>query len=162
MSQALVAITIGNDWAYITIVSDGPKYLSNVLKLSVESNGYLSSLPHLSFWIVSTITSVIADMFITHKWLSIEQVRKIGSTIASTGPAIFIVLAPYAGCNRTLVVILFTVGMGLMGCSTFSLIINSLDIGPNFAGICSFILQSNSKLRKALLDSGLLNPEHDF
>lgn len=34
---------------------------------------------------------------------------------ASVGPAVFIVAASYAGCDRLLVVILFTIAMGTMG-----------------------------------------------
>lgn len=34
---------------------------------------------------------------------------------ASVGPSIFIVAASYAGCNRTIVIILFTIAMGTMG-----------------------------------------------
>lgn len=34
---------------------------------------------------------------------------------ASVGPSIFIVAASYAGCNRVLVIILFTIAMGTMG-----------------------------------------------
>lgn len=147
-----MAITIGNDWGFLTLVSDMPKYLSSVLKFSVENNGYLSSLPHLAFWIISTIGSVIADSLIASGRVSIEQVRKIGATIASTGPAIFLIAASYADCNRTIVIVFFTVGMALMGCSTFSLIINALDIGPNYAGTLMGFVNGIATL------SGVLSP----
>jgi hypothetical protein len=35
--------------------------------------------------------------------------------LASVGPAIFIVAASYAGCNKITVVVLFTIAMGTMG-----------------------------------------------
>lgn len=129
---ALTAIMIGNCWGFMTIVSDMPKYMASVLKFSVESNGYLSSLPHLAFWIVSVFTSIIADNFIATGRMTVEQVRMTGGTLATMGPAVFLILASYAGCNRALVIVLTTAGLGLMGCSTFSTMINVLDLAPNY------------------------------
>lgn len=34
---------------------------------------------------------------------------------ASLGPAVFILAASYAGCNRTLTVVFFIIAMGFMG-----------------------------------------------
>lgn len=95
------------------MVSDMPKYMSSVLKFSVENNGYLSSLPHLAFWITSTITSFIADSLISSGRMSIEKVRKIGATLATMGPAVFLISASYAGCDRALTVVLITIGLGM-------------------------------------------------
>lgn len=45
-----------------------------------------------------------------------------------------IVAASYSGCDKTLAIISFTVGMGLMGTFVPSLKVNALDLSPNFAG----------------------------
>lgn len=111
-----------------------PKYMSNVLKFSVQSNGYFSSVPYLCMWISSCVSSVIADFLIANKRTTIGRVRKIGSTISSLGPGVFIVAASYAGCNGFLVVLLLTIGMTLMGCSAIGILVNALDLGPNYAG----------------------------
>lgn len=111
-----------------------PKYMSSVLKFSVQENGYLSSIPYLAMWIGSTLTCWIADKIISNGTLSITAVRKIGCTVASVGPAIFLVAASYAGCDGILVITLLSIGLTLMGCAFFSLIINALDLSPNYAG----------------------------
>lgn len=54
--------------------------------------------------------------------------------LASVGPAIFIVAASYAGCNRTVVIVLFTVAMGTMGAFYPGMKVNPLDLSPNYAG----------------------------
>lgn len=43
-------------------------------------------------------------------------------------------LASYAGCDRTVVIVLFCVGMGLMGTFYPGMKVNALDLAPNYAG----------------------------
>lgn len=50
------------------------------------------------------------------------------------GPAIFLLAGSYAGCDRKLVVTLFMIGMACMGCYYAGVIVNGLDLSPNFAG----------------------------
>ena len=54
--------------------------------------------------------------------------------LAFTFPAIFIVAASYAGCDRMTVVVLFTVAMGFMGAYYSGMKVNALDLSPNYAG----------------------------
>lgn len=97
------------------MVTDLPLYMSKVLKYSIKDNGLLSSLPYLSMLICCLVTSWLADWLIVGNYISRTNVRKIGTTIASLGPGFFIVAASYAGCERTIVVTFFTIGMTLMG-----------------------------------------------
>lgn len=53
---------------------------------------------------------------------------------ASFGPGLGVLAASYAGCNRVLVMVLFTIGMALMGFFYPSLKVNALDLSPNYAG----------------------------
>jgi ACS family sodium-dependent inorganic phosphate cotransporter len=112
---ALIAAQIGHDWGFFTMVTDLPKYMSSVLKFSIQDNGYYSSLPYLCMWFCSVLTSWGADWLIIRGYLSTTNVRKLGTTIASVGPGLFIIAASYAGCDQMAVVILFTIGMTLMG-----------------------------------------------
>lgn len=54
--------------------------------------------------------------------------------LAAMGPAIFILIAAYSGCNRVQAVVMFTVGMGFMGTFYSGLKVNAMDLSPNFAG----------------------------
>ncbi|XP_043464844.1 putative inorganic phosphate cotransporter isoform X4 [Leptopilina heterotoma] len=131
---ALIAAQIGHDWGFFTMVTDLPKYMSDVMKYSIKSNGYLSSLPYLCMWFCSIITSWIADWMITSDLMSRTNVRKLGTTIASIGPGIFIIGASYLGCDKTNVVVLFTLGMTLMGTFYPGMKVNALDLSPNYSG----------------------------
>lgn len=60
--------------------------------------------------------------------------------------------ASYAGCDRTLVVTLFTVGMAFMGFFYPSLKVNSLDLSPNYAGTLMAIVNGIGAI------SGIITP----
>lgn len=131
---ALVAAMVGHGWGFLTMINDLPKYMSSVMKFSVESNGYFSSLPYLCMWFGSIVTSWCADWLISNKRMTTTNVRKLGNSIASVGPAFFIVAASYAGCDRALVVVMIALSMTLMGAALPSMKVNGLDLSPNYAG----------------------------
>ncbi|XP_058815568.1 putative inorganic phosphate cotransporter isoform X1 [Topomyia yanbarensis] len=131
---ALVCAQIGHDWGFFIMVTDLPKYMSDVLRFSIKDNGLYSSLPYLLMWIVSLSTGVLSDWLISSGRMSITFGRKLFTTIASAGPAFFIVGASYAGCDRFLVVALFTLAMGFMGTFYPGMKVNPLDLSPNYAG----------------------------
>ncbi|XP_012262476.2 putative inorganic phosphate cotransporter [Athalia rosae] len=149
---ALVVAQIGHDWGLLTIVTDLPLYMSNVLHFSIKSNGLLSALPYLAMWLVSIASSPIADWLINSGKMSIANVRKLFTTGGSMGPAVFIIAASYAGCDKTNVVILMTVGMGLMGTYYPGMRVNSLDLTINYSGTVMAVVSGIGAI------SGILTP----
>ncbi|XP_018323710.1 putative inorganic phosphate cotransporter isoform X2 [Agrilus planipennis] len=131
----LVICQIGHDWILFAMVTDLPTYMRSVLHFSVSQNGLLSALPYLVMWLLSLVFGTICDFVVNKSYMSVAVSRKFFTTIASAGPAIFVVLASYAGCNRTLTVAFFTIGMGFMGAYYCSMKVNVLDLSPNFAGV---------------------------
>ncbi|XP_025074687.1 putative inorganic phosphate cotransporter isoform X2 [Pogonomyrmex barbatus] len=131
---ALITAQIGHDWGFFTLVTDLPKYMSSVLKYSIKSNGFVSALPYLVMWFSSIGSSWLADWMITKGIMSRTNVRKLGTTIASVGPGVFIIAASYASCDKTLVVAMFTIGMALMGTFYPGMKVNGLDLSPNYSG----------------------------
>lgn len=149
---ALVAGKVGHDWGFYTMVTDLPKYMSSVLRFSIQANGFLTALPYVLMWVVSIASSWVADWQIKKARVSITSVRKICTTIASVGPAIFIIAASYAGCDRTVVVVLFTIGLGLMGPFYPGMMVNAIDLSPNYSGTLMAIVNGFGAL------AGILAP----
>ncbi|XP_035743008.1 putative inorganic phosphate cotransporter [Vespa mandarinia] len=149
---ALVAAQVGHDWGFFTMVTDLPTYMNNVMKFSIKNNGYLSSLPYLCMWISSLISSWLADKMITSGFMSRTNVRKLGTTIASIGPGAFLVGASYGECDRTIVVVMFTIGMTLMGTFYPGMKVNGLDLSPNYSGSLMAVVNGIGAL------SGILTP----
>ncbi|KAH8329414.1 hypothetical protein KR074_010241 [Drosophila pseudoananassae] len=131
---ALVCAQIGHDWGFYIMVTDLPKYMSDVLQFSIKANGLYSSLPYVMMWIVSVGSGFVADWMIRRNIMNTTNTRKVMTGIAAFGPAIFMVGASYAGCDRVLVVVLFTICMGLMGAFYAGMKLSPLDMSPNYAG----------------------------
>ena len=112
---ALVAAQCGHDWCLFTMITDLPKFMKDVMHFDIKQNGIYTSLPYLFMWICSCISSWLADWVIVRNYMTTTQVRKWGTTIASLGPAIFIIIAGYASHSQVAVVIYITVGMTFMG-----------------------------------------------
>lgn len=62
-------------------------------------NGVLSALPHLGFWVASSLLSYLADWVIRDEKFSQNTVRKIMTAIAAYGPALSLVGLAFTPCN---------------------------------------------------------------
>ncbi|CAH0719420.1 unnamed protein product, partial [Brenthis ino] len=134
---SLVIAAIGHDWGYFTMITDLPKYFSDVLKFNIKDTGLMAALPYIAMYIFSFVFASFCDFCIRRKWHSITTGRKIYTTVSSTLPAIFIILASYSGCDRIQAVGLFVASMAFMAGFYSSVKINAMDIAPNYAGTCS-------------------------
>nr|CAD7456924.1 unnamed protein product [Timema tahoe] len=148
----LIVAQIGHDWGFFTMVTDLPKYMRDVMKFNIGQNGYLSALPYLIMWFVSLGSGCVADWMIAHNKLSVTSTRKVFTSIASIGPSIGIIAASYAGCDRTAAVVLFTIGMALMGTFYPGMKVNALDLSPNYAGTLMALVNGIGAL------SGIITP----
>ncbi|XP_053961369.1 putative inorganic phosphate cotransporter [Anastrepha ludens] len=157
---ALISAQIGHDWGFYIMVTDLPKYMSDVLRFSIKSNGLYSSLPYAMMWLFSLGSGFVGDVLITRKIMSITNVRKMMTGLAAFGPAIFMVAASYAGCDRVTVVILFTIAMGLMGAFYAGMKLTPLDLSPNYAGTLMAITNGIGAVTGVISPSlvGLMTP----
>lgn len=60
---ALICAQIGHDWGFYIMVTDLPKYMSDVLHFSIKQNGLYSSLPYFTMWVVSVTTGILGMFF---------------------------------------------------------------------------------------------------
>ncbi|CAH2106479.1 unnamed protein product [Euphydryas editha] len=148
----LVIAAVGHDWGYFTMITDLPKYFSDVLKFNIKETGLMAALPYIAMYIFSFIFASFCDFCIRRKWHSITTGRKIYTTVSSTIPAIFIILASYSGCDRIEAVGLFIASMAFMGGFYSSVKINAMDIAPNYAGTCSAFVNGLAAV------SGIITP----
>ncbi|OWR51221.1 sodium-dependent phosphate transporter [Danaus plexippus plexippus] len=149
---SLIIAGIGHDWGYFTMVTDLPKYMTDVLKFNIKSAGLLSALPYVAMWIASFFFGLLCDFCTKRKYHSIQNARKIYTTIAATGPGICIILASYSGCDTTLAVFWFIAAMTLMGAYYSGMKINALDITPNYAGTTTAMVNGIAAI------SGIISP----
>ncbi|XP_063824890.1 putative inorganic phosphate cotransporter [Ostrinia nubilalis] len=149
---ALIIAGIGHDWGYFTMVTDLPKYMTDVLKFNIKSTGILSALPYVAMWIASFFFGLLCDFCVKRGYHSIKNARKIYTTIAATGPGICIIMASYSGCDTTMAVFWFVFAMVLMGAYYSGMKINPLDISPNYCGTTTAMVNGIAAI------SGIISP----
>ncbi|XP_051858975.1 putative inorganic phosphate cotransporter isoform X1 [Drosophila albomicans] len=131
---ALVISQIGHDWGYYVMITCLPKYIANVIRFSIRSNGFVTALPFLAMFICTNLAGLLADYIIKSGKMSITNERKLYTFISAFGPGAFTVLASYAGCNKILVIGLFTFAMFLMGFYYSGQKLTPMDMSPSYAG----------------------------
>ncbi|XP_014203438.1 sialin-like [Copidosoma floridanum] len=149
---SLLLIQIAFDWSNYLIVSDLPKYMHDVLKLPVKLNAYASSLYNVSAWAFSIFMSWLSDISIEKQHVSRTIVRKINASIAGMGPAVFLLLTVYAGCDVILAVSLVTLGLTFSGCFYPGIKVNVMDLSPNYCGVLMGIINGIGAI------AGILSP----
>ncbi|KAF2903418.1 hypothetical protein ILUMI_02771 [Ignelater luminosus] len=132
---ALIGAQFGHDWITYLVEVDMPKYFKNVLKMNVADNALITSVPFAAMWFCSNLTGYLSDYIINKHNIKIVTMRIIYTTISSAGPSTLVLLATYMGCNSTLVVVFFWVGMISMGPYYPGLKVNVLDLTINFSGV---------------------------
>lgn len=63
------------------MVTDLPKYMSDVLRFSIKDNGIYSSLPYFVMWVVSIITGILSDYLIVKQYIGITNARKFFTAV---------------------------------------------------------------------------------
>jgi ACS family sodium-dependent inorganic phosphate cotransporter-like MFS transporter 5 len=114
-----------------------PTYMKEILKFDIKSNGGLSSLPYIVFWLVTIVSSGVGDKLIQSKKMSKTGVRKLFNTIGLVVPAVAMVGLAFVTCaNPYMGVALLTLGLGATGCAYGAgFIVNYNDIAGSYAGL---------------------------
>ncbi|XP_049869092.1 putative inorganic phosphate cotransporter [Pectinophora gossypiella] len=157
----LMLAAVGHDTGYFAMITDLPKYFSDVLKFNIKETGLISAFPYIAMYIFSFVFAGLCDLCIRKKWHSITTGRKIYTTLSATIPAILIILASYSGCDRLEAVTLFIVSMAFMAGFYSSVKINAMDIAPNYAGTCSAFVNGLAAVAGIITPYliGLLTPD---
>ncbi|XP_034241408.1 sialin-like isoform X2 [Thrips palmi] len=148
----LVVIQVGHDWGFFTMLTDLPKYMRSVLRFDIATNGVLSSLPYLTMWVMSLGMSAIADWLLVRNILTLLQVRRVFTSIASLVCAAGMIGASCAGCNWRLAVGLLTAGLGGMAAAFSGMRVNALDLTRNHAGTVMALVNGGGAV------SGIVSP----
>ncbi|KAI9586089.1 hypothetical protein GQX74_001936 [Glossina fuscipes] len=131
---SLISAQIGHDWGFYIMSTYLPKYYNDVLNMDIKSNGFYATFPFIAMWISSISHGFVADMLIKKNYMNITNVRKLMTTLAAIFPAIFLVLASYADCDKPLVIIFFTLTLFTMGGYYAGMKLTPVDLSPNYAG----------------------------
>ncbi|XP_026480193.1 putative inorganic phosphate cotransporter [Ctenocephalides felis] len=160
---ALVMVQWGHSWGLFSPMTDLPKFMKDVLDYNVSRSGYMSASPWLLMWALSLIFGWISDYLIAKGKFSYTVARKVFSSIAQIGPAVFIAAASMPGIRNwpggpNISCGFIVIGFGLMGAFLPGFRVNALDISPKYAGTVTGITNGLGALAGvfASLIAGLL------
>lgn len=74
---SLILSLVLGDWAYYIVLIDLPKYMHDVLHVSIKDNGMYTSLPWAMFIVIALSSGLLSDKLISSKRLSISNTRKL-------------------------------------------------------------------------------------
>jgi len=148
---ALLCARCADSWGLTTMQTELPTYLSGVLKLDMKSNAVFSALPFLLMWVMCYVYLIIADVLLRKKWMSLTTLRKTYTSIALWAPAsIMLSLVIVGEGQKTLVLVLVTLSVGVSSAATIGSELNTIDLSPNHAGILAGLMSSFTNLMALL------------
>lgn len=114
-----------------------PTYMSEILKFNIKSNGLLSALPYIVFWLTIIVSSIVGDKLIQSKKLSKTSVRKIFNSLGLLLPMSAVIGLCFVTCGEPYVgVALLVYGLATTGCSYGAgFMVNYNDIAGQYAGL---------------------------
>lgn len=131
---AIIVTQMCSNWSYYTLLTSLPTYMNNILHFDLKSNGFLSALPYLGAWLVTTLSGIAADSLIERRIFSVTVTRKIFTAVGMVLPATFLVCVCYVGCSHVWTVFFLTLSTTTGGTSGSGVYINQIDIAPRYAG----------------------------
>lgn len=72
----LILGEIGHDLLYFMVVTNLPKYMSDVLKYNIQQAGLMMALPFIVLWFTGFISGFSADFLIARRMVSVLSIRK--------------------------------------------------------------------------------------
>ncbi|CAL8084067.1 unnamed protein product [Calicophoron daubneyi] len=111
------------NWAWYSMLTCVPSYMSRVQGFDLSENGFLSSVPYITEWFVCQIAAFTTD----------NMVHPLGGAGAGS------LAVGLIGCNRVGAVILLAITISLLGFGSSGYVSNMVDIAPAYSGnIMSF------------------------
>lgn len=130
----VLVASLGWGWGYVTMLTQLPQFLSDVMNFDLGKSGFLSALPYLTMTIMSLLAGYVADYILVRELLTVTKLRKYFISFTMIIQAAFIVIAAYV-VNPTLNIICISVGIGMGAFSYSGIGINYIDIAPAFAAV---------------------------
>ncbi|GAX83393.1 hypothetical protein CEUSTIGMA_g10818.t1 [Chlamydomonas eustigma] len=136
--QALCFTHFANNWFHYTLLAWLPTYFTSVLNLEdLSEAAHTSLMPPIAGIICSLVAGPAADALIKSGW-SVPLVRKVMQNIALLGPSACLLVACFldgimAG-DKTLLVPLISLSLGLSSFSLAGLYCTHQDMSPKYAG----------------------------
>lgn len=72
---ALIVAQMGHSWAFFIVVNEMPKYMNDVLRVSILKNGLYCAIPYVFMWAVTMWSGWLSDILIRKKYVCVTNAR---------------------------------------------------------------------------------------
>lgn len=134
---ALVFTQFCSNFCTYVFLTNLPTYMKEVLKFDIKSNGFLSSIPYILFWLFIILSGILSDIIIKSGKYSRTCVRKIFNTLGFLVPMASMICLIFVTCeNPYLGVVFVSIALAFSGLTYGSgFLVTFNDISGKFSGI---------------------------
>ncbi|XP_037044101.1 sialin-like isoform X2 [Bradysia coprophila] len=125
----------GSSWQLYTLVIQLPSYYKFIHGFDIRMSGLFSGGPHFLRMGFSYIFSSFVDYLLHSKSLSRTNARKFAVFVSCILSGTMCIGSAYAGCNSSLVIVLTTASITLLGAQTAGILPSFVELAPNYASI---------------------------
>ncbi|XP_059615143.1 sialin-like [Phlebotomus argentipes] len=131
---AIIISQFAENWSFITLLTQLPTFLSDVIGLNVQILGVVSAIPYLTRSCFLSIGGYLADWCQIKGYLTTRQVRRYFSCGGFVALCASVLLATFLD-NSVAVVLFLTLTVAFGGIACIGHMINALDLAPNHASV---------------------------
>ncbi|XP_074040781.1 putative inorganic phosphate cotransporter [Leptinotarsa decemlineata] len=138
---------VGANWGSSVLLTQTPRYLSNIFDYDIKSNSLFSAAPYVAMLICSLTFSPICDWMINNNMVSRTVARKIFNTVGTIFPAISLTMVAFITKEyASYSVALLIINGGISAGALCSYQVNHVDLSPNHSGVLMAITNSSTSI----------------
>ncbi|XP_042188649.1 sialin-like [Callorhinchus milii] len=131
---AIIAGYLSGIFIFYTLIAVLPTYMQNIFQLTIQQNGFLSALQLMPGFLFQNIAAVIADYMKKTGKFSTALIRKGFACTGMITASAFLIAAGYVKHDYKLAVTLLTICITMRFIGASGIMVNDMDIAPEFAG----------------------------
>nr|XP_039268420.1 sialin-like [Styela clava] len=154
-------VLFGSDVILFVFVTLLPTYLRTVMKFDITASAGLSAIPYIAKFVLYICAGFCAKRLIS-MGVKVIYVRKLFQSIGMFIPGLALILAAYVKCNIPLVMLAFTLCVGMEAVTTPGIKVTIMEMAPSFGGIIFSVANTISSTSGFIVPqiAGLLRTAH--
>ncbi|CAL4058756.1 unnamed protein product, partial [Meganyctiphanes norvegica] len=143
---AIIVAGFGNNWGFYILLTDLPLYMKEILRMDLNSNAVLSSMPFVGFVCFGLVFGFAGDFSRQRDSISTTFLRKAAIATGHVIPAICLVGLSFVECDTETTIVLLFFSVTINGAVLTGWVPNAVDIAPNFSGTTFGIINAISTM----------------
>ncbi|KAK3890384.1 hypothetical protein Pcinc_005668 [Petrolisthes cinctipes] len=130
----LIVTTFGYCYVSYLLLTMLPTYFNNIQHFEIDSNGLISSLPHIIKIFTTLAWSTMVYHLSIRNIITVKTVRKLSTGVAMYLCSLGLIVMIWVDCNEVLSILVMSVAVSSLGALESGAVLSEQDIAPNFAG----------------------------